>query len=196
MEKANNTIATNVKIGGERIIYYDFLRIIAMTAVIALHVSANNWSSVDVHTLQWNAFNFYEGIVRWGVPVFTMISGALFLDNRKELNVKTLYSKNILRLVIAFLFWSTIYAIVANSISSMSTARFISRVIQGNYHMWFIYMIVGLYILTPFLRKITENKKVTGYFLIVTFMFTFFIPAAFEILKVIDVALNTGGRLV
>lgn len=63
----------------DRIVYYDFLRIISMFAVIVLHTAGERWSKVEVHSLAWNSFNFYDSIVRWAVPVFTMISGALFL---------------------------------------------------------------------------------------------------------------------
>ena len=45
-----------------------------------------------------------------------MISGALFLRNSKKLDIKKLYSKNILRIVVVFLFWSLVYGILYGKI--------------------------------------------------------------------------------
>ena len=62
-----------------RVIYFDFLRVLATFAVIVLHLSAQHWADTDVFSNAWLAFNLYGGIVRWSVPIFVMISGALFL---------------------------------------------------------------------------------------------------------------------
>jgi Uncharacterized protein conserved in bacteria len=166
-----------------------------MIAVITLHTSASNWKATDVHSFSWNVFNFFDSIVRWGVPVFTMISGALFLDNKKELSIKTLYSKNILRLVVAFLFWSFMYALATFIYKGGSILSFLAQVIRGNYHMWFLFMLVGLYIITPLLRKITANRKDTQYFLIISFVFTFLIPVIFLCLKYADTLFGTDGAM-
>ena len=50
-------------------------------AVMILHVAASKWGETDVDSVEWCAMNFYDSIVRWVVPVFVMISGALFLKN-------------------------------------------------------------------------------------------------------------------
>lgn len=63
----------------KRTIYFDYLRVMATLAVIMLHMSAQNWYVSDVNGYNWQVFNLYDSIVRWGVPVFVMISGALFL---------------------------------------------------------------------------------------------------------------------
>ena len=62
-----------------RVFYYDYLRIVAIFAVVIIHVSSQNWYVTDVNTIAWSAFNFYDSIARWGVPIFLMISGALIL---------------------------------------------------------------------------------------------------------------------
>lgn len=94
----------------ERKIYCDYLRIIATFAVVVLHVSASNWCSTDVNGMEWQAFNFYDSIVRWSVPIFVMISGSLFLG--RDIPIKRIYEKYILRMIIAFIFWSVFYALM------------------------------------------------------------------------------------
>ena len=71
-----------------RILYFDFLRIFATLAVMVLHVAAQNWYGTSVPSFEWQTFNFFDSIVRWGVPIFVMISGALFL-NKRELHTIT-----------------------------------------------------------------------------------------------------------
>lgn len=175
----------------ERIIYYDFLRIISMVAVIVLHTAAERWGGVEVHSLAWKSFNFYDSIVRWAVPVFTMISGALFLSPSKNITVKRIYYKHIFRIVLAFFVWSSLYAsrtlLKGNGIKS-----FLASVIAGHYHMWFLIMLVGLYMIVPLLRQITANKDLTKYFLLLSFVFTFLIPAVFFALRCIDRLYDSG----
>ena len=49
--------------------------------------------------------------------------------------------------------------------------------------MWFIYMIIGLYMITPFLKRIVADEKLTRYFLILSFIFALLIP---EIIRIIN----------
>ena len=164
----------------ERIYYYDFLRILSVTAVILLHVSVQCWNEIDVRTLNWNVMNAYRSIASFGVPVFVMISGALFLG--RENSVKRLYSKNIRRIAIVFVFWSLVYA-VYNYIKYKSFGVFINSFLSGKYHMWFLFMIVGLYMIIPLLQPITKSHKLTRYFLILFLFFGILLPQAVQLLK-------------
>ncbi|MBO5477828.1 MAG: acyltransferase family protein [Clostridia bacterium] len=156
----------------QRIEYIDLLRIIATLAVIVIHVSAQNWYSTDITSYSWNLFNIYDSISRWAVPIFVMISGTLILS--KEYDIKTIYSKKILRLFTAFLFWSLLYALVKYRNDGIFTI--ITNFFKGNYHMWFIFMIMGLYMLSPILKKITELEKICEYFLIICFLISSVLP--------------------
>ena len=99
-----NTISNPACGSGEkRIVYLDYLRVLATLAVFLLHISSQNWKNTDVNTFQWQIFNFTDSISRWCVAVFVMISGALFLGRRHS--IKKIYTKYIFRLVTAALFW-------------------------------------------------------------------------------------------
>lgn len=159
----------------QRTVYLDYLRVFATLAVIILHVAAQHWSVVDVASLDWQAFNFYDSIVRWTVPVFVMISGSLFIENKKH-TIKRLYSKTILRIVTAFIFWSACYTVVESINYEMNFESAIACFLTGHYHMWFLFMIVGLYIITPFLHKLVENPTLVKYFLWISLIFAFIFP--------------------
>ena len=170
----------------KRVWYLDYLRIMATIAVVVLHVAAQNWYAVGVETFEWRVFCVGNSLVRWAVPVFIMISGELFLNNSKPLSVEQLYKKYIWRLVTAFLFWSALY-LSGNLIKGDYVKTIVEAFIQVPIHIWFMYMIVGLYMITPFLRKITESEQLTNYFLILFFVLTVGLPRMLELLRIFEI---------
>lgn len=154
----------------KRTIYFDYLRVFSTLAVMVLHVSAQNWHVADVNGVDWQIFNFYDSIVRWGVPVFVMISGALFLD--RDIPLRTIYKKYILRMAMSFVVWSAIYVLFEKGSKSDRVVMFIT----GHYHMWFILMIIGIYMCIPFIKPIVEHDFKMKYFIVLAIIFAFLIP--------------------
>lgn len=134
MEKQNLVRGVNV-----RYEYIDYLRIISTFAVVVLHVSAQNWYTTDITSKEWNILNLFDSMVRWSVPVFVMISGALLLDRRQ--NVDRLYKKKILHIVSSFFFWSIAYTVYQCFVlhRNMDVKDIIIGVFTGLYHMWFCF---------------------------------------------------------
>ena len=163
-----------------RIIQFDVLRVVAAFAVVLLHISAQRIYECYPSS-EWDTRNLYNALTRWCVPVFVMISGALFLDSTKEINIKTLYKKNIIRLVLVFIFWTIIYGAYAG-IKEHDAAKLIGKIIRGPYHFWFLRMLVGMYICVPLLRTITANKKLEKYFLCLSLITAFIIPMFFPLI--------------
>lgn len=159
-----------------RIVYFDFLRIFAILAVVMIHVATSQ------HKLEgmWNYSScFWHAIPRWAVPVFVMISGTLFLDYAKNITINNILKKYILRIVIVFLIWSSFYTcihcIVNNNFDLVYAIKYL---IKGRGHLWFLYMISGLYLVTPLLRPIMEkkDKSLILYLLIICFFVSSIIP--------------------
>lgn len=167
----------------QRIVFLDYLRLIAAFAVIVVHIVAQKWYSTSVDSLEWQIFNCYDSIVRWAVPVFVMISGALFLG--KEHSVKRIYTKNIFRIVVTFVFWSAIYILLDSLLlnTNYSFKEMVTNFLIGKYHLWFLFMIVGLYLVVPILNKIVNDKKIAWYFVFLSFLFAFFIPQCSNIIE-------------
>lgn len=164
----------------------------AAFAVVAIHAGAKGWHNGDVHTFDWDINNIWSSLLRWCVAIFCMISGALFLDNDKKIKVKDLYSKNILRIAIAFLVWSTGYALASAFIKKeLDVVAIAKDIIAGHYHMWFMFMIIGFYAVVPIIRKITEDRNIAKYFIIISLISTFLIPQllSFE-------ALSEGSKII
>ena len=161
--------------------YFDYLRIIAIFCVIGIHVVSSVWSSLDVKSISWQILNIFDSIFRFCVPIFVMISGALFLNKDKDIPIKKLYSKNILRLFISLISWGLFYASFRNLILYGKNEQNIFKYIINDFfksydHLWFLVMLIGLYMAIPILRKICEDKKTEEYFLLLSFIFTFIYP--------------------
>lgn len=154
----------------KRIIYIDVLKILASIAVVIIHVATSDTSSTPF-TYEWNILNFFNSISRWCVPVFIMASGVVFLSNNKEVTIKNIWVKYIKRIAITFVIWSTIYSITYNVIFSKNiNFKIIKDIFCGHFHLWYLKMAIGLYIITPFLKKLTTDKKLIQYFLVIWFI--------------------------
>ena len=163
---------------GGRIAYLDLLRIITMFSVVVLHTAGQHWNEMSPSTNAWQIFNIYDGVVRFAVPVMVMISGVFFLDPKREIPLKKLYGKYILRLAVAYVFWSFVYAVYKYYISgepfySGSFKTIIIYTINSFYHLWFLPMMIALYMLVPFLQLVTRygGEKLCRYMIILFFVF-------------------------
>ena len=170
------------EVKNNREIYLDFLRVFASIAVIFLHVAAQNWYDVRLDTFEWNTFNIYDSLVRWAVPIFVMMSGVLFLNKDKP--IKEIYKKNILHIAIAFVFWSVTYSLIYHFQFNTSLKQFVLTTIKGQGHMWYLLMIIGIYMIVPFLKMIVDNEKYMKYFLILALIFAFIVPQGISIISI------------
>lgn len=140
--------------------YLDVLRIIAILAVIFMHVS----SRVQIHYPDNAEDYFITGSIntatRFAVPLFVMISGALMLG--RGLQYRHLCSK-IVHFMIVFLSWSLIYTLILNAqyLSTYSLGGLVVNTlidtITGHFHFWFLFLISGIYISIPYLDVLFKN---------------------------------------
>jgi len=182
-DKSKHNVTADVCETAEtREIWPDIVRIVAVFAVIVLHTGVEHFYRLDTRTAAWQICNFYESVVRFGVPAFVMLSGSFLLDPAKEYTLKKLYGVKILRLAAAYLFWSVFYVIADHQLArlfgsgvKLTGSQFFMDVIAGKYHLWFLPMMAGLYVVTPILRHLVENERLTVYFLVLSLLFVFVI---------------------
>lgn len=162
--------------------YISQLRLIATFAVILLHTAAFYVGKFNVIPLaDWEIANFIDSICRFCIPIFLMISGALFLD--KDEPLKTFLLKRLKRIILPFLFWALCYFIINNydnfsNVSLLSIFQDFGLYIYKSAslgHFWYIYLLLGLYLFIPILRKWTihATKQEIIYFLAIWFISLF-----------------------
>ena len=133
------------------------LRVFATIMVILIHTSGGALFHFKDMPQSWWVANIVAGFGRFTVPVFVMISGALLLG--KEMEYFSFIQKRFLRVWVPFTLWVIIYVLYHNYFESKPYS-FQTALTQyftgGNYlygHLWFVYMILGLYLITPFLNN-------------------------------------------
>ncbi len=158
--------------------YIANLRVIATISVVVLHISVPYLDNkfVDFPGINWWGGNLFDSLTRFCVPIFLMITGALLLPQKNNLNV--FFKKRTKRLLPPFLFWSIVYIIyhivfcIDKDIYSVSKifAFFANRLLHGaEYHLWYLYLLFGLYLLIPILSKwiCNSSEKELRYFLFI-----------------------------
>ncbi len=153
-----------------RKLHLDLLRIVACISVIMLHSASQYWYKLPVTEGRWVVYNSWDAVSRFGVPIFVMISGMLFLSREGKPNLRRLYCNNILRLAIAYAVWSVIYGLWdCRGWVGAGVKDYVAELILGRYHLWFIPMLVGIYMLLPVIKSFTDHcsKKEMEYFLLV-----------------------------
>ena len=168
----------------------DLLRICAAFMVVLIHLSAENWSYYAYNSTEWFVCHFFDSLGQSAVPLFVMISGMFLLNPEKLLTMEMLWKKYCKRILLIFIVWSAGYAFVFYVLWPVlqgyppGWAVAWQMTWKGHYHLWYCKMLLGLYLLMPFLKKITAEKTLMEYFLILTAVFTVIVPVLpFQVVK-------------
>lgn len=173
-------VASHTRIGSatERLWYFDALRAIAILAVVTIHAAITEWHQAPVESWRWDVLNWINSLPRFCVPVFLMISGALFLDPSREVTWRALWRKYLPRVAAAFAAWSLFFALVNvyGPGGSGSFPELVTRFFTGHFHLWFLLALMGLYLLVPILRPIVRDRRVAWYFVGLALPFAYVFP--------------------
>lgn len=174
------------KTEGGRLAYADLLRTFATLAVVVLHLAGSQMGAAEVSSRDWQVFNIYDGLARWCVPVFVMLSGMFMLDPDRSLPLSKLFFHNAPRVLACLLVYGTLYAWLdrGQPLSWAGVWSALNDVLRGetHYHLWFIFMILGLYLVTPVLRAFCKGAGPADFywFFVVAFFFASLLPLAFR----------------
>ena len=139
-----------------RINYINSLRFIATLAVVFNHTST---AILDNRVIPDATDKFMLMCFRYctdfAVPVFVMISGALFLNPAKEAGFSLMLRKYVKRIALALLVFGLPMCLVETYFSnSGGVLTSIMNFLTGHSweHMWYLYMVIGLYLITPVIK--------------------------------------------
>lgn len=165
---------TNKNTTKERKIYVDVLRVISMFAIICLHSSSPVlYAYKKLSILDWSIANIFNSACRWGTLVFLMLSGLLLLPSKPNYSIGKFLKRRLYRIGLPFLGWSVIYSLLVFN-KQLTAGEFpwqkmLHLFLTGESytHLWFVYMIMALYFITPILRIFITHanpKEVWYYF--------------------------------
>ena len=168
-----------------RLVWVDVLRLVAMLMVIAGH-SVDIYNATpqeDPMNGFWGAF--IGSLMRPSVPLFAMMTGLLLLPIGQSAG--DFYRRRIPRVLFPMLFWSVIYYLIPALTGVMGLDKSIISVLYpfefspsqewseaarniamipltfNGYttHMWYLYMLIGLYLFMPFFSAWVEKNDHT-----------------------------------
>lgn len=152
----------------ERNVRLDILRIMSTMLVMITHITFGGTyiDPLKYHSV-WSLYMYLDLISHIAVPLFVMISGALLL-NKKEFTIKMAIKKSFKFLILYFI-TAILYSIYTNIIVNHKSFNDIMLCIfKGEYHLWFLPMIIGLYLMTPVMKQLTKksSRKLLVYIII------------------------------
>lgn len=199
MEKSTSSITNHLP-------WLDLVRFTAIFMVICVHCTdpfnVSQAARLNPDYTFWGTL--YGSLLRPCVPLFVIITGFLLLPVRQE--PSSFYKKKIYRVLFPFLFWSVCYNLFpwitgllgyepqsiniffayADKVPSQTLADAFKNILMIPFnftayttHLWYIYMLIGLYLFMPFFstwleRATQKSKRIYLYLWIITL----FIPYA------------------
>ena len=149
----------------------DLCRIFGCLAVLMIHAGADIYHELPLDSAAFAAVNALSTAVRGGVPLFFMLSGALFLA-RETLDLSRLFRRHILRLTGLFYLWSLLYASLRALGGSFSTVySFFYTLMAGHYHLWFLPAMVLCYLFLPVVHAAIHGVRLDARWLLGLFFF-------------------------
>ena len=172
----------------ERIIYLEIIRIIATLGVLCNHIPL-----AAVHIFDKHATNIDRWIVNGNVHVmhpavllFVMVTGALLLQPSRQIDYRKVLTKYVWRMVVILALictvyaWMEIYFADKHFAFSQIPLAFLNT-LEGHTwkHMWYLYMLIGLYLTTPLLKAGVNHlsERNLDWLIGIGFFFTSVIPA-------------------
>ncbi len=169
----------------DRIVFLDYMRVIACFMVIMVHSCEFffiDGSEIGIRSMAdgwW--VSVVDSALRCSVPLFVMISSYLLVPLRGSTSL--FLQKRLVRVVIPFAIWSVLYAVLPCAWGAddghgvlRSIVRLATNFNDSSGHMWFVYMLVGLYlfmpVISPWLSR--TGRRGQAAFLLLWVLSTFF----------------------
>lgn len=152
---------------------YELLRILACVAVIFHHVAnqaALLYGNGDIKYLYLN------NLTCFAVPVFLMITGFIQLQPERKFNLLKAEKKIVIPLLsfgIVFALMETVFTDRTVSLKGIGTA--LLNFVQGDTwtHMWYLYMLIGLYVFIPVVKAYTDRVSKRAFLSLLAILFFF-----------------------
>lgn len=165
----------------------DLIRTIAIGLVILLHSAEEPFASTNIIStsviVRWFSITIYNSLSRPCIPLFVMLTGALLLQPYKVAEpLKVFFKKRLWRIGLPFIFWGGVYYVWSYYADhTVWTLRSISQsILNGGpyYQFWYLYMLLGLYLITPLIRVLVTyaSRTVLRYFLLFWFVGVSVVP--------------------
>lgn len=158
-------------LSGPRKQFLDVLRVLATCAVVLMHIltGATDVTDASIVPEYRSLLLSVMDLVTWCVPIFLLISGYLFLNPERTLTYPVMIKKYCRRIALAILLFGVPYAaselvVAERTFRIMMIPEALKMTLTGHTwsHMWYLYLILFLYLITPLLKKVLRVLPVWG----------------------------------
>ena len=162
----------------KREVWIDWMRVAACFMVLLVHSTEPFYLGGEGSLIltKSDAFwsSFFDSFVRACVPLFIVASS--YLQFPIHYSAGEFVRRRSVRILIPFLVWTVVYALVWGE----PVENFRNLIFNFNYaagHLWFVYMLIGIYMIMPLLSPWAEKvgKRELQVYLAI-WVFTLFIP--------------------
>lgn len=159
-----------------RLIWVDLLRVAATWGVISIH--GKSCYEFAVGTYKWVEYVLIGTTATCCVPVFLMLSG--YLSLQKCVSIGDTLKRRVPRVVLMKLV-SLFLCALCGCLYALFRSQPVLPQIKISLEQWgfgtsYLSVLLGCYLVTPFLYKIIENRELEKYFLLLSVMFCFIVP--------------------
>lgn len=165
----------NEKNPQNREIWVDWMRVAACLMVMVVHATEPFYiggpgAQILTEGDAWWA-SFFDSLVRSCVPLFVVASS--YLQFPLHYPTSQFLRRRAVRVLVPFAVWTLVYALLWGQ----PAENLRSLLLNFNYaagHLWFVYMLVGLYLLMPLLSPWAERvtKRELQFYLLLSFLTT------------------------
>lgn len=162
----------------KREVWMDWMRVTACFLVMLVHSTEPFYLGGDGTLILTRADAFwaslFDSFARACVPIFIVASS--YLQFPIHYSTGEFFRRRVVRILVPFVIWTLVYALVwGEPVQNFKGLLLNFQFAAG--HLWFVYMLIGLYILMPLLSPWAERVgKRELLFFIALFLFTTFIP--------------------
>lgn len=161
----------------ERIVFIDYIRVIACLLVMLVHASENFYAAdssglagnVSMLLNESNRFwvAFYDGgVARTCVPLFMVVSAFLLVPVKAGVSMEQFYRRRFLRVLPPFVCFLLIYTFLPLLWGGMTWEQSVHdlRMLPLNFpsmagHLWFMYPLISLYLVIPIVSPWLERSS-------------------------------------
>lgn len=164
----NVTLQKNNMFSGGRDYSVDILRCLSCFFVVAGHSSQfmiceeYGTMGLEAGSETWLLMTIMRATCVCATNMFLMISGIFFLTPERNVTAKKVWSKNILKMTVAYILWSVIYALFRLYYvypESLTIKSFFDNFLNEEPHLWYVPMMIGIYVIVPLMRVFTQHAK-------------------------------------
>lgn len=144
--------------------FIDLVRVFSCISVVFIHSSLSPFALYGVISHKsWFIATTLANMARYATPLFIMISGFIFLNSDKPNHFSAFYSNRAKRIFIPLVTWNIVYYLVDTllTLKPLTFTDFLTKFLNGGtyYQLYFLFLITGLYAVTPVLKKYIIEKK-------------------------------------